>query len=356
MVSPELQAGGAERQLCYLSRGLKALGHEIIVATLGDRKAPPPEWSSDLRLYRLEGKNNYDPRLYFRLSRLVGETRPDIVQTWNPQTDILGGAAAVLRSPRWLIREALCADVYQSGWKAKLRARLAIKSAAVVANSAVGLKYWRALYPEKPLYMVRNGLSLSSILRVAPVPREQIGIKKNQKFILFAGRLTRQKRVDRILTVFSAICREHDVVISICGEGEEEEKLKKQAQQLEIGEHIRFHGFLQSDHLWSMMKTADLFINLSDYEGMPNTVMEAMACGCPLMVSDIPAHREILDVNTAVLVDLRSTEAQSVALKDILADPATARSRATTAEKRTHFWSIREMAKKYEDMYREILK
>ncbi len=54
--------------------------------------------------------------------------------------------------------------------------------------------------------------------------------------------------------------------------------------------------------VWALMKKASVFVSLSAYEGCPNTVMEAMACGCPIIVSDIPEHREILDEQSALFV------------------------------------------------------
>ena len=53
------------------------------------------------------------------------------------------------------------------------------------------------------------------------------------------------------------------------------------------------------------MKASDAFVSTSTFEGQPNAVLEAMACGCPLVVSDIPAHREFLDDQTAAIVPLK---------------------------------------------------
>ncbi|MFH1037856.1 MAG: glycosyltransferase [PVC group bacterium] len=355
MVIPRLQSGGAERQLGYLSHGLAELNYEVLVVTLGDKGDPPPGWSRHVSLHRLKGRSNYDPRLIFQLYRLIRRVRPDIIQTWNPQTDIMGGIAAVLNAGRWIIRESNAGDSYRYGWKAKLRALIGTKANAVVSNSAGGDDYWRSLYPDKLRSVISNSLPFEEIDRVRPIGRQELGLEEDQGFVLYAGRLTRQKRVERIVNAIAALDPESRTIAFICGEGEDLNELQALARRRGVEGRVKFCGFLKTETIWGMMKSADLLINLSDYEGMPNTVMEAMACGCPLLVSDIPAHREILDGNTAILADPRDTAAQAKALRDLLADPESARSRAAAAEKRTRSWSIGETARKYDQMYRELI-
>ena len=104
-----------------------------------------------------------------------------------------------------------------------------------------------------------------------------------------------------------------------------------------------------------MMKSADLFINFSDFEGMPNTVMEAMACGCPLLVSDIPAHREFLNEQSALIVDPRDGDAVAQALLFLLSDRGKARELARFAAELTSNWSINTMAQNYESLYSYVI-
>lgn len=355
MVIPQLQSGGAERQLGYLSRGLTALGHEIIVATLQVKKDAPPRWYQDLQLHWLGRKSNYDPRLIIDLCRLIRRAKPDIIQTCNPQTDILGGISAILTACRWVIREPSCVASYRLGWKSKFRSHMGAKADAIVSNSAGGGEYWHTLYPAKPNYIISNSLPLQEITRTLPLDRNELGIEDDQKLVLFAGRLRRQKGVERIITAVSMLDQQVNMVVLICGEGEKQDELKALVRRLGIEDRVRFLGLLQAETIWSMMKSADLFISLSDHEGMPNTVMEAISCHCPLLVSDIPAHREFLNEKSAFIVDSGDEAAVTHAIRFLLSNRGKARELARVAAKVTSDWSINAMVRNYEILYRSVI-
>jgi glycosyltransferase involved in cell wall biosynthesis len=103
------------------------------------------------------------------------------------------------------------------------------------------------------------------------------------------------------------------------------------------------------------MKSAAVFVSVSYVEGQPNTVMEAMACGCPLVVSDIPMHRDLLDERSALLVDPRDPHAIADAIGACLDDPGAARTRADEARRRAAAFSVSAMAERYERLYRACL-
>ena len=76
-----------------------------------------------------------------------------------------------------------------------------------------------------------------------------------------------------------------------------------------------------------------------------------MACGCPLIVSDIPAHREILDDQSASFVDLDDVTEIAAAVKTTLLFEGTARDRADAAQARVAQWTIEAMVQRYEQLY-----
>ena len=120
-----------------------------------------------------------------------------------------------------------------------------------------------------------------------------------------------------------------------------------------LGERVSVAGYRED--LWSWMKAASAFVSLSRFEGCPNTVLEAMACGCPLVVSDIPAHRELLDESSALLVNATDPDAIAAALTSTLTDRDAARRRAEVAAVRVESFSIERVAAAYEALYQRLL-
>jgi glycosyltransferase involved in cell wall biosynthesis len=102
------------------------------------------------------------------------------------------------------------------------------------------------------------------------------------------------------------------------------------------------------------MKRASVFVSVGFFEGKPNGVLEAMACGCPLVVSDIAAHREFLDESSAVLANPRDALSIAKGIELCLTNPASARVRSARAREIIAQWSVERMVGRYEELYREV--
>lgn len=125
-------------------------------------------------------------------------------------------------------------------------------------------------------------------------------------------------------------------------------------QNLGGGDRVLMPDMIPS--VWSALKRADLSVSISRFEGQPNAVLEAMACRCPLVVSDIPAHREFLDDKAALLVPrFDDPESVSNALLAALDDRDAALRRSEEAWRRVQGWSIPLIAQQYEGLYAEVL-
>jgi glycosyltransferase involved in cell wall biosynthesis len=141
----------------------------------------------------------------------------------------------------------------------------------------------------------------------------------------------------------------------LCGEGPQQSELEALRHKLGLDTDIYFTGFLPSTQVWALMKKAAVLISPSAWEGCPNTIIEAMACGCPLVISDIPAHREILDENSALFFDPSNIQQMVNDIFQALNDVNASKARCDNAREKTKALSISEMVRKYEKIYSEFI-
>ncbi|HEY2322186.1 MAG TPA: glycosyltransferase family 4 protein, partial [Thermoanaerobaculia bacterium] len=325
------QGGGAERQLSYLATELVRRGHRVHVAYTAGGALVTPLTAAGVALHDVGGRGNYDPRIVLRLRRLMAKLRPDLVQTNLPQMDVLGGLAALLTRTRWILQERSAGPSYPSGWKSRLRRLVGRAASAIVSNSREGDAYWSFA---KRRHVIAPGIP--SI----PAATPNAG---GSNVILFAGRLDEGKNVGTFLDALELL--DVDFSAFVCGDGPLRKKLEQKA-----GPRVTFTGVVSD--LWERMQRAAVVVSLSRFEGCPNVVMEAMACGTPLVVSDIPAHRALLGNDCALFVDPDDAMAAAAAIRSTLVDRDSARERARRAQERASRRTIATMADDYETLYR----
>jgi glycosyltransferase involved in cell wall biosynthesis len=350
---PSFVGGGAERQLSYLALSLAELGHEVHIGFLHDGPNLQRLQGTAVQLHRLPAAGNHDPRLLLRTGDLIRRVRPDVVQTWLLQMDVFAGAAARIAGVPWILAERCSAEMYSSGWKNRLRRVLGRGSDAIVANSAVGLEYWRDVPNRNHHRMVRNIVPVDAITATTGLPQDAGDLLKAPELIVAAGRLHEQKNwlvyFAALRTVLNARPQARAVVF---GEGPLEAPLRQLASSYECADRIHLRGYVGD--LWRWLKHASVYVSASRYEGTPNVVLEAVACKSPLVLSDIQSHREILSAEQAEFVALESAADIAAGIVRVLDDRARFAARAERAYEAVSNWSGASIAREYAELYREL--
>jgi glycosyltransferase involved in cell wall biosynthesis len=163
-----------------------------------------------------------------------------------------------------------------------------------------------------------------------PVSHPWLG-EKNAPVVLGVGRLTPQKNFDLLLRAFARMKKERDARLIMLGEGNQCGQLESRIEALGIGNHVDLHGFV--DNPYKYMANASLVVMSSRFEGLPTVLIEALACGCPVVSTDCPSGpREILeDGKWGRLVPVGDEAALAEAMDEALAethDPERLRRRA----------------------------
>jgi glycosyltransferase involved in cell wall biosynthesis len=340
-----LQGGGAERQLALLAAGLRAEGCEVHIALREGGVNLELAESSGATIHWIPGRSNYDPFTIFRLARIIRQVRPDVLQTWVTQMDVFGGVAAILTRTPWILADRSSGDHYPRDARHLARRILGRHADIIVANSAQGLLGWK----NRRRVVIRNAVSIDAI-HTANADATDYG---DANVVLFVGRLVPEKNVTTLIRALSGIVEESNIVALLCGIGPLEKELRAQAGAAEKSGRIRFLGFRKD--IPSLLRRADMLVMPSLFEGHPNVTIEAAAAGCPLIVSDMPAHREFLDDESALFAPPQDASAFARAIQAVIDDPEAATARARHAQNRVREWSVPAAAKAYMSVYEELV-
>jgi glycosyltransferase involved in cell wall biosynthesis len=349
---PTLEGGGAERQLFMLATEQARRGLDVHVAIRRGGIHMRAMRACGVQLHELGNLRSVNPRLFFAIRRILRRIKPSIVQTWLPQMDILGGLAALQSHAAWIVSERTSNEYYvQIAFFARLRLLLGRFASAVVANSEGGRNYWReaACHPVL-LATVRNALDFEGIQEAPRMSTETLF----GPLLLVVGRFTPEKALEVIVRAIGKFASRGSVNVVMIGEGAERATIEREIEAASLSAHVKILPY-QPDW-WGWLKIADGLISMSRYEGNPNVVLEAMAGRCPVILSDIPAHREIADDSSALFVPVDDVQALSSAMAELVGDKAAALQRTECASARVGSMTIKAMTDGYDAVYKDVLK
>jgi glycosyltransferase involved in cell wall biosynthesis len=265
--------------------------------------------------------------------------------------DVLGGVVARLIGTPHVLGERSSGENYSSrGWKTQLRLAIGKNAKIIIANSEGGLEYWRAHGAKVSFQVVRNALTPP---RLEPAPLSRFGLV-GRRILVAAGRLDKIKNVSVLVQVMAASLAKlpaHHAVIF--GEGPERDAALALINKSGVGQRLHLGGY--TDNLDGWLRAADVFVSASFAEGHPNVVIEAAAAGCPLVLSDIGAHREFAVGNSALFAPAQDVKRLAEAVIQSVLDRPAALIRADKARLLTQPLSIEAAAQEYVRIYRSLL-
>jgi L-malate glycosyltransferase len=133
--------------------------------------------------------------------------------------------------------------------------------------------------------------------------REKYGFSSADNIVLYVGRFAKEKRLDILLVSFKKVESEmRDTKLVLVGDGLEKQKLETLITKLKI-ENVILMGTMNNDRVSEIMNCADVFALTSSYEGMPTVILEALACGIPVVSTDVgDVHKVVKNDKTGYLV------------------------------------------------------
>jgi len=351
---PTLLGGGAERQILLLASGLAQAGVSVHIAFLHDGPNLDLARACGAELHRLKVQGNYDVRAILRLVELCHVVRPDLIQTWLLHADVVGGLAARLCGLPWILTERSSAEAYSSGIKNSIRRRLGRYANAIVANSDGGLNYWRDAGFRGRGYVVRNIVVEEGTDQPTRDRDESSPCDRNS--ILIVGRLAAEKNSFGVLDALERVfARKPDARAEFFGSGPLESEILNRVHRspLLVG-RVRLHGYVNNLVPW--FRCSGALLSLSRFEGTPNAVLEAMSHGCPVVISDIAAHREIADTDCGWLVPLDTPDVTATSVCEVLENATEVDRRSSRAKERIAGLSATSIASAWFNIYASVIR
>ncbi len=351
---PSMGGGGAERQLCYMAEQMSRDGLDVHVAYFQDGANSKRLKISGAQIHHLSCLNNYDPMIICKIVRIIRKINPQIVQTWITQIDILAGIASILTKTPFIVSERNSSLAYGYGWKDRIRIAIGRRADAIISNSKKGIKYWANKVKKPELKVIRNSIPFDEILKTPKFLLPSMLIDESNEIIIFAGSYNKQKNLYNLFCALQQVLTKRENAVALFfGNGPQRESLINLKNQYDIRDRIKILGY--SSELWNWFKVADVFVSISYFEGTPNTVLEAVASKCPIVISDIPEHREILDDNSSYFVPVSNTKAIANGIIKALSDPYESKRRAASAYNKIKDWTVKSVTNEYITFYNLIL-
>ena len=355
----DLDVGGAEQALVEIATRIAARGHICRVISL----APPPpaeraRLEVQLRAAEIDvsflhaAAVRHAPRT---VSRLAGDLRafaPHVVQSFLHHANVLA-ALAVRRAGR----PPLVTGIRVAERRRNLHAWLARRTDSLVArhvcvSRAVADFVAREIgLPPEKLVVIPNGVDISKFENAEPLPHKALGVPPDGRVIAYLGRLDRQKRLDWLLNRMPAITDrlpEHHLVL--VGEGPEHDPLQASVQRLGIEQRVHFVGW--RNDIPSVLGAADMLLLTSEWEGLPNVLLEAMAAGRPIVTTGAEGVDELLTDGREEQIVALDDEAGFIArVVRLGTDPALAARLGAANQQRARLFSWEAAAAAYERLY-----
>jgi len=289
-----LDTGGAEKMVSSLSLHLKSQGFGVHIACLREKgKMPVAEerfQQAGVDIVELKKPDGFSPRTVAALARYVRKYRFDVVHAHNPLVLHYAVLASRICRVPVIITVHGISTLYMQLWAQKLfwtSCRLTDRIVPVCRAVEDAIRQQHSLKSSQ-LAVIPNGIEVNELI---DIPR-----RAPDGGIVFGtvGRLVSVKDQQNLLRAFAMVVRQNPRCrLEIAGDGELREQLERLAGELAIAGAVRFHG-LRSD-IPRLLAGFDIFVLSSLSEGLPLTLLEAMAAGLPVICTSVGGMVEVVE-------------------------------------------------------------
>jgi glycosyltransferase involved in cell wall biosynthesis len=366
-VLPSLAGGGAERVAVDILNALDAT-----------------KWDRTMYLFRREGEyltaldhgvalsaGAGESRLgrWLALFRYLRAERPQLVVSFLSYFSTLSATKAARIGARVIFNQgtpttAFLADAdykWRGGWRRRtfsLATRVGYRLADAVVTTSKGVAEELIAsfgVARKQIRVVHNPVDLEAIRKAASEPLDAVHATEwSHPVIVAAGRLADAKNYPLLIDAFALLRRTTAAKLFILGQGDREHELRDRIARHSLNDAVILCGFQSNP--WKYIARADVFASSSTYEGFGNVLVEAMACGVPVVATSSPGPREIVEEGeNGLLVEKHEPAAFAAALQLVLADEALRERMRDGARRSAERFALPIVTAAHERLFREVL-
>lgn len=308
---------------------------------------------------QIKMRGRFDPRVIYKLSRLIKEEKIDIIHTHGYKSDILGLAAAKLAG----IKAIATPHGFENSKDIKLQlfirlGCLVLRSFDRVAPLSEELQSDMIRIKVKPFktILIKNGVDLGEIELERKRVSSPLLHSKSERAIGYVGQMISRKNVIDLIKTLDVLYKEHkDIRLILIGDGQKRIELENYAKTLESSSNIEFLGY-RDDRL-KLLKEIDLFCMTSSLEGIPRCMMEAMVMEIPVAAYNIPGvDKLIINEQTGLMADFGDIDSLKRCWERLLFNEDLARELGQNGREHViNNYSAKRMADEYTNLYQEVL-
>jgi glycosyltransferase involved in cell wall biosynthesis len=357
-IVPQLATGGAELQLAFFCRNRDRERFDVSVLYYEPAHDLAPVLSDlGVHVKYLDREKLGVLGLLRAIRREIRSRKPDVIECRLPSAYRFGRLAALGAGAPVVIAQERTAR--RDLWRRRLVDRLCnLWTDAWIGNSqAVAEHLVRDIGARRDrVHVIYNGIDIAAFSTTERHPLLARLRDQGKRVVLNLGRLDLAKNQVLFLQVCDRLRRQFDdLAFAICGEGEHRRMLESRCRDLGLENDCHFLGLQKN--VPAVLAAADLLIQTSDIEGLPNAIIEGMAAGLPIVATDAGGTRELIDDGeTGLVVPVGDREAVVAGAARLLMDaPLACRLGAAAAEQVRKRFTVEISVRAFEALVERLL-
>ena len=349
-VITSLSIGGAEKLIAEIVPLLRSKGHEVDVLAFDGKE------THFLRMLREQGIrvmsfgencNVYNPLFIFRLTKLM--RKYDIVHTHNTACQLFAAIGSVVCSVVLCTTEHTTSNRRRAWkWYAPVDRWMYTRYKKVICISDKAEENLRATHPSlQNLCTIYNGVNVQKFHDALPLPNIK---PKGKKVLMMVAGFRYQKDQTTLIKALTHLDA-NGYELWLVGDGEFRGELESLARELGVGDRVKFLG-VRAD-VPELLKTADVVVMSSHFEGLSLSSVEGMSVGKPFVASDVDGLHEVVS-GYGVLFPHGDDKALANVLNQLSTHPDYYQQVAEKCWERAQMFDIHKMVDSYNDVYAEI--